>query len=508
MAKIILTNTAGSRLALDFRVGPVAIRNTLENNESIDIGHEVSVDEVSACQIVQDMLSSGKITITTDPEATDITERFITEGISDITVAVTLGGNDNDIERPARITSGDWSAYPFRNIQTAIDALPKQSPYTINVNVGAGDFNGYTVDGFTTKSLNITGTRTTFTPTTGPSSGTATGGARHTLTLTAAGWTTGDLAAKFLRIISGAGAGQILVIGWNDVENIYLADPCAPLLAAGSVFVIETNTRINMASQRITGMWSNGVAGIFSCNNRGVTHTTDFTIDIASSNSVSTGWHGERNTHSQLTRVVSIGDVYYSIWEASSSSIAFNQIAGNNGKVGISLFYILNAVDYARGWAAVDNDWYGSWIQHSFGSVLTGMYTRGSGIGWNFIYSGFADMRNVLCDTVGYGIALQYMIGAIMIRGITINNATNQCIVTYYTQLLLASYVTGTGNTKWGIKATGTNNLVDLYVTPTLTGDSGDLTLDGTTNIPWSDLTDINDYSVNLATGSRAYRTA
>lgn len=133
-----------------------------------------------------------------------------------VTLAVTTGGSDApSVYRPARIVSGDYSAYPFLTLQAALDALPKILNHEVIIEIGVGTFAGAQVFGFNTAGylategtakLRIQGTMGLATVATGINTGTATSATANTVVDTTQSWTVDDLAGKWVEIISGTGA--------------------------------------------------------------------------------------------------------------------------------------------------------------------------------------------------------------------------------------------------------------------------------------------------------------
>lgn len=158
----------------------------------------------------------------------------------DITVTVSTAGNDTPIpQRPAKLYGGDYSAYPYATIQAAINALPAvMAPYTATITVGAGNFAGAHI---TQKwgTFILQGTLGLASLATGPNTGTATSGGSRYLTLTGAGWTVNDLQGRLLKIVSGTGAGQTLVVAKNTTDTVYLAQKWTTAPNSTSVFEIQ-----------------------------------------------------------------------------------------------------------------------------------------------------------------------------------------------------------------------------------------------------------------------------
>ncbi|MBU1767916.1 MAG: hypothetical protein KJ648_07430 [Candidatus Omnitrophica bacterium] len=155
-------------------------------------------------------------------------------------------------------TTGDddaagTAAAPLRTIQAAVNRVPRFIRHPVNIHVGAGDFAGASIAGFTVGNaavaadgayLRIVGTKVLVTPATGVATGTATSGVAGTsttwgtLTLTGAGWTPADFDGKLIEILSGTGVGQVRPIQTNTDEVVTIVGPWTTAPAADSVFGI------------------------------------------------------------------------------------------------------------------------------------------------------------------------------------------------------------------------------------------------------------------------------
>lgn len=108
-------------------------------------------------------------------------------------------------------------AKPFKTIQRAVDMVPKRIKHPVVINVGAGTFDGFALDGITIQYastgsyIGVIGTLTTHTPSAGIAGGTATGfvngsnATRSSITIAGAGWTVDALKGKLMRVLSGGG---------------------------------------------------------------------------------------------------------------------------------------------------------------------------------------------------------------------------------------------------------------------------------------------------------------
>jgi hypothetical protein len=70
--QVIVTNTTGGNLSLDFKAGSAIIRENLAPAASVNIGDRALLDEVNACEAVQAMIAAGQITVESAYDATDL----------------------------------------------------------------------------------------------------------------------------------------------------------------------------------------------------------------------------------------------------------------------------------------------------------------------------------------------------------------------------------------------------------------------------------------------------
>ncbi len=188
------------------------------------------------------------------------------EATADIILSVTTGGNDANPSRPSRVLGGDQTANPFLTVQAALDSLPKVfGKYTARVNIGAGNFAGFVQSNFIgrEKIMQIVGTWSLATLTTGVNTGTAGTGTSSTALqkpAAAANWTVNELRGKFARITSGAGAvtdalaESIAVIESNTASAAILGNGGIVGIDNTSVFeIVNPGTVINAVASATLG---------------------------------------------------------------------------------------------------------------------------------------------------------------------------------------------------------------------------------------------------------------
>lgn len=172
------------------------------------------------------------------------------ETTSDLTLYVESTGSDSN--------PGTQSS-PFLTIQAAINSLPKRIKHIVNIKVGAGNFQGFKIVGFTSSSISgttaygisILGALAAITPTTGTATGIFTGvtaGSSNTATMSiltdgTQTWTVNDLKGKMIQILTGTGAGTILPIISNTATTITPASTSTGSIG-GTYAIIDWTTVI------------------------------------------------------------------------------------------------------------------------------------------------------------------------------------------------------------------------------------------------------------------------
>jgi hypothetical protein len=430
-----------------------------------------------------------------------------------ITLAVATTGNDSDPTRPRLIGSGDWSAKPFATIQAAINALPKKLDHDLLVNVGAGSFAGFSVKGFSFRAFaSIIGTRELFAPATGPSSGTATysggGGGSGNMTMTGAGWTPGDLVGKFLTITAGSGAGYTVPIWDNTSDTIFVS--------YNLWFDATSEFRIEDLATKITSIPSGSYAPCYFEENE----LPDYlTVDSLKVTDIPTGgyplafydWEAKGGVFfTRCCAQAGSGALYAGFFFAGGYSsfcevldadvdgyglgfycanapslyvtglLAMRCVQGfaayGGGSIGLEVFY---GIECAKGLHVED--------VHHLDSGSWGLILHDCGTGVTVYDSVFSFTHTGIFDCT---------VKTFELRNATLRRRTG--------------WIYGTGNAGWGLDLHGVgNSFVDASGAPftalTIAGTSGELTVDGTTPILWTDLDAPGDYAVDVATGARAY---
>ena len=425
-----------------------------------------------------------------------------------ITTVSTTGSDTPTLNRPALLTVGDYSAYPFLTIQAAINSLPKQIKHDLHVHIDAGNFTGFEVSGFTGNpvgstiaGLAITGAIGLVTPTTGPASGTASSGSTSSLTLIGAGWTIDDFKGKFVRIVAGAGAGQRTIVATNTATVLTFAHKFTSSINATSQFEIyEPKTIINTA------------IGSYTCK---VVHNAAY-IQLEKLNV--TSYHTIAHFLAaclQIIRFIEImsTDASTPILCQSTNMISCSLLSLKNSLNGgvttqasnhcfIGGLYAENCVSpiYTDSMNSINIA--GIWIKSIdvYPSIEL-LNTRSPFVANSTVYG----LTNVVIDGGVVGIKISNC--DISLVNATIKNQTTEAFSLYNSKLLISGSLIGTGNGGWGMRANKPGVSVTLTVTPTITGTLGNATIDNSVALTWAtQLNTSNQYATNVASGSRIYR--
>ncbi len=208
---------------------------------------------------------------------------------SDLTLYVDPTGNDSN----ACTATGTAACL---TIQAAVNKVPRQLRHRVTVNVAAGNFTGFVLNGFVqdqsvqtvTGGLLVQGTLATSTIASGPALGTATSGVatvttgayvRGTLTKTGAGWTVDDLRGRFLFRPAGTGSTTIYfpIVG-NTADTITVDGAMGAGDGTSTFEIKDATTVINagvVSSFPVSNTNGSGTgAAIYFVNNRLFGNTT------------------------------------------------------------------------------------------------------------------------------------------------------------------------------------------------------------------------------------------
>ena len=235
MAQINITNLGSLPLSFDITVGGKTIRRNIPVTGTVDIGDEITIDELNTNEFFKQIVADGRIAVVSEIETSDTTATYDHyEGVatSPLTLAVSPTGVDQaSNDRPLLLRPASYSNQPFLSLQEALNAVRRHRQFAIQnsdqnvtVQVAAGTYSGATLKGLNGGgSITIEGTWSAVTPTTGVQSGTAGAGTTPTALkkpTAAANWTASDLDGNFVRILSGGGAGGVRPIISTSTDTL------------------------------------------------------------------------------------------------------------------------------------------------------------------------------------------------------------------------------------------------------------------------------------------------
>lgn len=430
------------------------------------------------------LVGANDMTVSTLGSGTAVrSEDSVSKTTAGVTLAVTTDGDDDNPSRPSVITTGDYSSYPFATIQAALDALPSLISYPTTITVGVGSFAGALISNIgikETTTLTIAGIRQASSPATGPSSGTASSGSTGVLTLAGAGWTVDDLQGRILYVTAGTGAGEY-VIATNSATDITV--PNVVTFDATSVFQIEdlatviTSPRSGYSGGYVFEIYRNNINVILS--DLKITYSSPQGVGVFTS-------YGDAIAQRV---VVSVTDAYDGFKSFSGGRLAvFNcGFFGTTDHAGFTA-YGADAILHYKGVAADS-------IGYSMRAVYGGQVTDSGDGGFWFR----ATTRGVLLDDCNRTARITLLNGHIEgaqygihstdcsanINGLDIDDTTVVTIYMDRSEIISSGTLTGTGNV-WGLDLSSPGSLVYFSTAPTITGSSGDVTLDGSTATTWS----------------------
>jgi len=407
---------------------------------------------------------------------------YQTEGALTLAVNASTGSDTPTETRPAVLLSGDYSAEPFATIQAAINAIPLNMVHSTTINVAAGNYTGIDVRGRNLSgNLFIYGTQGIYTPTTGPSSGTATSGTNRSLSLTAAGWTAGNLEGRFVSITAGQGAGQQLIIADNDTDTIRTAGIFNPIPNGTSVFEITEPTTIFNAGHpsNYSALWHTACTGYMLMQDFLINGPTYGAVIYASESTLG------------LKRVVA-RNCYYGFVGQDSAKAGWSQIGAINPTVyGIAFLTMTMAANgsYEKGWFLDGGDFASLYISSCQVCGVEGVWIKNATNNGYYATDSFPWVNYLRVESCYDGVWISR--AKAVIQNAEVNNCTRHGIAPDYGgRIDLRTTVVGSGNGGWGIHAgLGVGGYVTfsaLSSTPTITGTNGDGTIDGTDVLTWA----------------------
>ena len=373
------------------------------------------------------------------------------------------------------------------SIQAAIDKIPKLVLHEVVINVGAGAFDAFAINSRVVEgSLTIQGVLGNPSLTTGTTSGTATGGSTTSLDDSGQGWTEDDLVGNFLlvggsrKVICSNTDTHIDVIGYFDastdgksyeiqeskteISTRVLGEDCIAIQNVKSS-VFPEYYKLHLKQLKITDIadYANAITVFLS----DMVALTDVQVDVPTRSSA-----------------------FHLLQLRSNNWVTIANVFCNNGpKYGIAVTQVSTFYSYST--LANDNGWAGVFIENLD-------YYEGE----------------IQADGNGeQGIAI---VGAtnFLPRLMSASDNTAQGILiksSYVSQGGYDNVMVGSGNGTWGLELKDNAHVVhDGGGTTTITGSSGDATINGgTTALDWStDFVSNGDLVVNLDNGCRIVRVA
>ncbi|MBU1889816.1 MAG: hypothetical protein KKD89_07115 [Candidatus Omnitrophica bacterium] len=428
-------------------------------------------------------------------------------------------------------TTGDddaagTAAAPLRTIPAAVNRVPKRIRHPVNIYVGAGDFAGVAVTGFTVDAadpavgayLRIVGTKVLVTPTTGAATGTATSGVKGTttswgtLTLTGAGWTGSDFAGKIIEILSGTGAGQVFPVQDNTADAVTITGAWDTAPAADSVFAIygwATSVTAGVVAPK-TASGTSTLRALFtllSCvgmsGEGGLAAQVSVEwVNFAPTDMAFVTTHGPgcglliRNCRFEPNILPGIGVSYDGISVENCSfelATAKTGIAASNGAGFYASRIYVHMTGTAKAFALSGNP--------TLGRKISITYSYVTGAGTHFSLGTYCAAL-VGVKSTGATLAITGGVSGTLLSSMDISSATTAVKADDNRYAVRLSAVTGTGNTTAVLATNGANVFVSS--TCTLTGTT-EISIDGAASDFATMRAASPKYVVNATTGTRVW---
>lgn len=489
--------------------------------------------------------------LVTNGTGTTSWQKVATGTLAATTLYVRTDGND------ANTCLVDSPAGACLTIQAALSKVPQFVNHNVTVTVGEGNFAGFCLMGFIvsrTSVFTVQGTLGNPTLTGGTVSGTADGGDTTHCNHSTQSWTVNELRGKLIKVGS-----EYRVVRENTANTMELVGPLSATCSGKAYELFEQKTVINSDSPwagtrvclgvnnntRESIVLSNfkatgGSYGFVTRGGSGLTNQRLFASGATTAGFINQSLSGESLWYDcyatgnggygfgfvevggqvRINRIYAYNNSgYYGILIGGPGSCPgsnCNDIYADNntGWVGL-LSYDLKETYGAR-WFAKGNNGYGILFQANPSVYLSGATvtaTIGDGITWTN-----SSGKLVGCSVSGnsgYGIAINANhpngadSGGLMEITGTCDVSTNTTggIVVKRDGRALIGGVTGTGNGTYGVTV-HTGGSVEINSATTITGTSGDATINGGTNVlPWSTYFGSNGNTViNTSTGAKIER--
>lgn len=457
-----------------------------------------------------------------------IEKRVITETTANLTLYVTTTGNDSD--------NCLTTATACLTIQGAVNKTPKHIKHKVIINVGAGNFGGFYITGFTFEPLGSIASYSfiiqgadyiNVTPATGTGSGTFTAGDTRNGTDAGQTWTAHDLRGKIVYVNS-----SYFFIRDNTDTALELVGPSSSTLN-GKAYVIKDMSTIITSNTTIPG----GTACINISANVGARPVyAGLSLNKLKIVPPAGSTYGIFSTESPLA--LSFVSVFspastYGVYNISSLNVRYSDVFTSGGAYGIYLGFhnYVRGIERICAYGASSSNWY--LVSCNFGTSANIYADGGGATGFRAQQSGFNPISYLYAkNNVGAGVQIlnmtvftftngvidsngdnfiinaaspvtvdnvPYGATAAYIQTVVISNSTRNGIAAAGNVLVRTIGVTGTGNGNYGIYAKyGAHFLIES--TTTITGTSGDVKIGATVGsyavdfaVDESYITDISD---------------
>ncbi len=413
---------------------------------------------------------SGKIQGGTPVEVTDRA----------LTFYVRTTGNDTN--------NGLTVGNALLTVQAAIDLVPKYINHDVLVDIGVGTFGAFVMAGNTLETGGtyvVQGTmKTSDDLATGTATGTSDGGTTEYLDDSGQAWTVDDLKGRFLTV-NGAPA----LIASNTATRIYVVARQGIDFNAKAYTIEDCATTINQTAEWGTAIRIREISGLGSGY---------YGPEIRRLKAHSTSAYGVNASYCEHIKleILQVIDALYTAVSVSNcpNLHLFNVYAKDSTAGGFNIMYVKRITAMS---ALSTGDGSGFWFAHFFFSNCVNIDAgrliaedNGDGNGFDFVNCTWVTPER-LTATGNNGHGLWLAKGTKMDKGGYADSNS----------------LRGTGNGGFGVWVEVKSSAVFDGATTTMTGASGDATIDGSTVLDWTDDfgTD-EDISTNLTYGTHIER--
>lgn len=467
------------------------------------------------------------------------------ETVGAITLYVRADGADTNT------CLADTSGGACLTIQAALDKIPKNIKHAVTVNIGAGNFAGFSIIGFTVPrylgTFTIQGNLDAPTLSTGTTSGTADGGSVSQCVHSTQSWTVNELRGRLVYVNS-----EYRVIRTNNGTTLNLVGDLGATCSGKAYQIYEQKTIINSGSALYSSagivLTSNDsgrdkliiqniavtgrTLGIMAYNTDGLTIQQTKTTSNAYGIVFQSVWgetlindnYAASNSGNGFTYSGVIGQVR-EVREYAYSNTAYGFYIGyvKNYIYGTSIYSdnngtgiwagTSNAINFTDVYAE-NNTSYGIVLEDTLFSYVTNIQANNNGgNGLQLIANTGAYINSgTISGNTGYGIAAGDQSysgntqGGVHIRTVTVSTNTVGGILIAYGVAAIITGVTGS-STGYGLTL-DSGALAIVTSTTAVTGTLGNATIDaGSTVLTWvTDFATNGDAAVNDLTGARILR--